>query len=143
MNPTSLCASSIPNRSRSAKAQRVHERVFAPQAEDHFPRVSDATGVLLSRPRATASPPSDPVLFLRPETSYYSGITDACITFVAASRLVQLTLNASPSRPIRERWSRQFVRVMACHWLNEEMAQPVQEENDIKNKKTKKQCESA
>jgi hypothetical protein len=32
------------------------------------------------------------------ETSYYSGIADACITFVAASRHIQLTLNARPSR---------------------------------------------
>jgi len=72
------------------------------------------------------------------ETSYHSGITDACITFVAASWHVQLVLNTSPSRQIRERLSRQIVRVMACHGLNEEMAHPSRSRTTLKqeNKKT-------
>lgn len=61
MNPTSLCTSRFPRRLRSAKVQRVHQKAFAPQAEDHFPRVSDATDVLLSRPLPNCFPISDPV----------------------------------------------------------------------------------
>lgn len=103
MKPTSLCTSRFPCRSRSAKVQRVHQKAFAPQAEDHFPRVSDATDVLLSRPLPSCFPLSDPDPLQQIETSHYSGIADACITFVVAPWHFQLTLNASPSRQVRER----------------------------------------
>ncbi len=70
--------------------------VFAPQAEDHDLGNRDA-GVLMS-----ASKPATTSIHTVPpfgaETSYYSGIADACITFAAASQHFQLTLNASPSR---------------------------------------------
>lgn len=80
------------------KRTEAHQEAFAPQAEDHLPRVRDATGVLVSRPRALCYPSSNLVLLLQQKTSYYSGITDACITFVAAPRHVQLVLNTSPSK---------------------------------------------
>lgn len=65
----------------------------------------------------SSASPHRPVRPFRTKTSYYSGITDACITFVAASQHVLLTLNAS----LRRRWtcSRQIMRWHAM--LSEEM----------------------
>lgn len=78
---------------------RGASEVFAPHAEDHILRARDA-GVLMSRPRALPIPSSTWSSFCtRERWSYYSGITDACITFVVASQHILLTLNASLSRP--------------------------------------------
>ena len=55
------------------------DRVFAPQAEDHS-SAKTTTGVLLSRPCELLPLPNLHVRLA--ETSYYSGISDACITFL-------------------------------------------------------------
>jgi hypothetical protein len=96
MNLQSPCIR-YPKSKKVGKSYKVCQEVFAPQAEDHLPRTKDATGVLMSQPRAVASLISTQSSFAA-ETSYHSGITDACITFVAASQHIQLALNARPSR---------------------------------------------
>jgi hypothetical protein len=111
----------VPESKELSKSTKVRQEVFAPQAEDHLPRARAATGVLMSRPRAFASPsrPSPPSAA---ETSYHSGIADACITF-AVRRSAYPAGTQCQSKPAFMNMNRVIKSSEnGMPWLNEEIA---------------------